>query len=139
MCIRDRLPNDEGQIVDVPRHISILPGSMPGRGGYLGDQFDAFKVFDPLRPIPDVRATVGDARQQSRIEKLKFVDEQFLNRRRNNRAISQTLKNSNLEAALSMMSSDQLEAFDVSKVSQAERAQFGDTPFGRGCAWPRSA
>ena len=127
------LPNDKGQIVDVPRHISILPGSMPGRGGYLGDQFDAFKVFDPRSPIPDVRATVGDARQRARIEKLKFVDEQFLNRRRNNRVIGETLKNSNLESAISMMSSDQLEAFDVSKVPQSERMKFGDTPFGRGC------
>lgn len=127
------LPNSVGEIVDIPRHISILPGRLPGRGGYLGDQFDAFKVFDPLRPIPDVSARVGDSRQSSRIEKLKFVDEQFMNKRRNNRVIGETLRNSNLQSALSMMSSDQLEAFDVSKVPQSERTQFGDTPFGRGC------
>ena len=127
------LPDEHGKIVDIPRHISILPNNMAGRGGYLGDQFDAFKVFDPLQPIPDVRARVQDQRQSSRIENLKFADEQFLRRRRSNRKISDSLKHSNLGAALSMMSSEQLEAFDVSNVSRAERLKFGDTPFGRGC------
>jgi len=78
-------------------------------------------------------ARVQDQRQSSRIENLKFADEQFLRRRRSNRKISDSLKHSNLGAALSMMSSEQLEAFDVSNVSRAERLQFGDTPFGRGC------
>src|SRR5580765_8314294 len=29
--------------VEIPWHISILPGQWPARGGYLGAQFDAFK------------------------------------------------------------------------------------------------
>lgn len=32
-----------------------------------------------------------------------------------------------------MMSSDQLKAFDVSQAPQSLRAEYGDTPFGRGC------
>ncbi|MFK7768760.1 MAG: DUF1501 domain-containing protein [Mariniblastus sp.] len=127
------LPDEQGKIVDVPRHISILPASTPGRGGYLGDQFDAFKVDDPLNAIPDVSARVNQKRQLERIKKLKFVDQQFLNRRRSNQVVGDTLKNSNLDAALKMMSSDQLAAFDVSSVPKSERAEFGDTPFGRGC------
>ena len=127
------LPDEQGKIVDVPRHISILPASQPGRGGYLGDQYDAFKVFDPLQPIPDVRARVEQNRQLERIKKLEFADQQFLKRRKNNRVIGDKLKNTNLDAALKMMSSDQLSAFDVSQVPKAERAKFGDTPFGRGC------
>ena len=128
-----QLRDEHDQVVDIPRHISILPASTPGRGGYLGDQFDAFKVFDPLQPIPDVAARVEKQRQLSRIEKLKFVDEQFLKNRRSNQVVGNSLANSNLDAALKMMSSAQLNAFDVSNVPNAERAQFGDTPFGRGC------
>lgn len=128
-----QLPDEKGKIVDIPRHISILPASIPGRGGYLGDKFDAFKVFDPLQPIPDVRARVGDSRNESRIENLKFMDQQFLKGRSNNRVIGEKLKSSNLDSALAMMSSEQLEAFDVSKVPKADRMKFGDTPFGRGC------
>ncbi len=131
ICHQVRTERDE--IVDIPRHISILPQSMPGRGGYLGDPYDAFKVFDPKQPIPDVRARVQNDRQASRIENLKFADQQFLKNRNNNRVVGDSLRNSNLDAALEMMSSEQLSAFDVSKVPKAERMQFGDTPFGRGC------
>ena len=128
-----QIRNEHDQVVDIPRHISILPGGSPARGGYLGDQYDAFKVFDPIQPIPDVRSRVEQKRQLSRIEKLRFADQQFLKKRRNNRVVSDTLKNSNLDAALSMMSSEQLDAFDVSKIPRSERLAFGDTPFGRGC------
>ncbi len=128
-----QLRDEHDQVVDIPRHISILPASTPGRGGYLGDRFDAFKVFDPLQPIPDVRARVENRRQLERIDNLKFVDEQFLKNRRNNRVVGDSLANSNLDMALKMMSSEQLNAFDVSQAPAAERAQFGDTPFGRSC------
>ena len=32
---------------DIPRHISILTGQWPSRGGFLGGEFDAFQVGDP--------------------------------------------------------------------------------------------
>ncbi|MEL7495981.1 MAG: DUF1501 domain-containing protein [Planctomycetota bacterium] len=128
-----QIKDEREQVVDIPRHISILPGGFPSRGGYLGDQFDAFKVFDPIQPIPDVAARVEKQRQLERINKLKFADEQFLKKRRNNKVVGQSLQNSNLEAALEMMSSDQLSAFDISSIPRAERLAFGDTPFGRSC------
>src|SRR5687768_7067045 len=56
--------------VEIPRHISILPGQWPARGGYLGPQYDAFKVYDPQGPIPDVAATVDDKRMSKRIADL---------------------------------------------------------------------
>ncbi len=43
---------------DIPRHISIVPQGFPGRGGYLGARYDAFKIGDPAGPIPDVRRPV---------------------------------------------------------------------------------
>ena len=47
---------------DIPRHVSILSSGWPGRGGFLGDQFDAFKTGDPNAPIPDVSKRVSDER-----------------------------------------------------------------------------
>ena len=128
-----QLQTEEDKRVDIPRHISILPANWPGRGGYLGNQFDAFKVFDPIQPVPDVRARVNDDRQDSRIDKLRYVDEQFLRKHSNNQVVGNRLKHSNLDAALNMMSSEQLNAFDVSEVAKSVRDPFGDTPFGRGC------
>lgn len=126
-------PDSHGQIVDIPRHISILPQSAPGRGGYLGDVFDAFKIGDPRQPIPDVRAQVAADRHGHRIRDLQTVDRLFLNRHQSNQTVQGSLGHFNLQAALNMMSSAQLDAFDVSKVPLSLQQEYGDTPFGRGC------
>src|SRR5262249_28730989 len=44
--------------VEIPRHISIMPNQWPARGGYLGDEFDAFKTQDPALKVPDVTPRV---------------------------------------------------------------------------------
>ncbi len=38
--------------LEIPRHVSILSGQWPARGGYLGPQYDAFKMYDPREPLP---------------------------------------------------------------------------------------
>ena len=45
---------------DIPRHISILTGQWPSRGGFLGGEFDAFQAGDPQGALPDVTAGVPD-------------------------------------------------------------------------------
>ena len=47
---------------EIPRHISILPNQWPARGGFLGDEFDAFKTGDPAKKVSDVTARVADPR-----------------------------------------------------------------------------
>lgn len=128
-----QLTDAAGNTIDIPRHVSILPGQQPARGGYLGDSYDAFKVFDPLNSIPDVKALVAKDRQKQRLVDLQSMDERFLASRSNNQILKGKLGNHNLDAALKMMASDQLAAFDVSKVPMSVRDPFGDTPFGRSC------
>lgn len=129
------LNTESDRSVDIPRHVSILPGNSPGRGGYLGDQYDAFKIFDPQQPIPDVVARVESNRQSKRLEHLNYLDHEFTQNRLKNRIdrAPDSLRNQNTDAALKMMSSEQLSAFDISKVSLEDRLAFGDTPFGRSC------
>lgn len=119
--------------MDIPRHVSIVPGQFPATGGYLGDKYDAFKIGDPRNPVPDVTAHVNQTRQQRRLSDLKLVDDEFLKRRIKQKSGGRTLGDHNLQDALKMMSSEQLEAFDVSQAPKATRDQFGDTAFGRGC------
>lgn len=128
-----QLPLATDRTIDIPRHISILPSQNAGRGGYLGDQFDAFKVNDPVQPVPDVTAGVSDPRMASRLKGLDFLDRQFMSQRSNNETVKTSLGTHNLDAALKMMSSQQLNAFDVSQAPLAERLAFGDTSFGRSC------
>ena len=125
--------NDAGRIVDIPRHISILANRSAGRGGYLGEQFDAFKLGDPSNPVPDLKSRVGTGRQARRLADLDWVDREFLRRRGTELDVQGVLGNHNLQAALKMMSSEQVQAFDVSQADLALREQYGDNPFGRGC------
>lgn len=119
--------------VEIPRHISILPGPWPARGGYLGDRYDAFKVGDPQGPIPDVKPRVPEDRFQKRISHLNAIEDAFARGRLKNLDSARTLHRSSIDAAVRMMSSEQLKAFDITLASQSQREAYGDSPFGRGC------
>jgi uncharacterized protein (DUF1501 family) len=118
---------------EIPRHISILPGGSPGRGGYLGDQFDAFQAGDPRDPLPDMQPAVETKRFQQRLQDLAVIDRQFAAGRLSDMERERTLHRTVLSQATQMMDSEQLAAFDLSNVAKAEINAFGDSAFGRGC------
>ena len=123
--------NDSG--MDIPRHISILPDQWPARGGYLGGQYDAFQIFDPQEPIQDVALQAPQERLDQRMKDLSVLERAFGRGRPANLDTDTTLHQIAMSRALKIMSSDQLAAFDVKKAPAAQRAAYGDTPFGRGC------
>ncbi len=116
---------------NIPRHISILAGQWPGRGGFLGGEYDAFQIDDPKSTLPDVTQPISGARDLARVQDLDVVERAFARGRRGR--IETTLHRETLSRARTMMTSEQLKAFDVSKEPQELRAQYGDTAFGRGC------
>lgn len=118
---------------EIPRHVSILPGAWAARGGYLGDQFDAFKTFDPNGSIPDVTARVPASRAAKRLDDLENVVEKAFARGRVKSLPEKTLHSVSIAAARKMMTSEQLKAFDVREASDSLKKEFGDTPFGRSC------
>jgi hypothetical protein len=117
--------------VDIPRHVSILPNQWPARGGYLGNQFDAFKTFDPAERIPDVTQRVSSERQTARLRDRATVDAAFLAGRR--RAVDGTSHGARIDQAVALMNSPQLRAFETDDEPREVQAAYGDTPFGRGC------
>jgi len=116
---------------EIPRHISILTGQWPSRGGFLGGDFDAFQAGDPQGPLPDVAAGVAAPRDRARVRDLEVLERTFARGRRSR--VDATLHRETLARARLMMSSEQLKAFDVSHEPAGVRALYGDTPFGRGC------
>jgi hypothetical protein len=116
---------------EIPRYVSILPGQWPGQGGYLGNQFDPFKTGDPLNPVPDVASRVSSDRDAQRLRDLDIVEQTFRQRRANRSTA--TLHRETVANARTMMSSEQLRAFEVNREPAALRSAYGDTPFGRGC------
>jgi uncharacterized protein (DUF1501 family) len=116
---------------DIPRHISILAGQWPSRGGFLGGEFDAFQASDPQGALPDVSAGVSAPRDLARLADLEVLERAFAHGRR--APVDATLHRETLARARLMMSSEQLKAFDVSHEPASLRGEYGDTPFGRGC------
>jgi uncharacterized protein (DUF1501 family) len=116
---------------DIPRHVSILPSQWPSRGGYLGEKHDAFQTNDPAAPVPDTKAYVTGDRDRKRMQHLDVVESAFARGRK--RRVEETLHRATVTAARTMMSSEQLRAFDVSKEPLALQRAYGDTPFGRAC------
>lgn len=128
--ITHELPNPD---ILIPTHVSIIPNQWPNRGGYLGAEYDAFRVDDPIKSVPDVSLNVPPARDDSRMASLDVVERAFAKGRIKDLETGRTQHRSTIDRARTMMSSDQLKAFDVSSVSESERALYGDSRFGRGC------
>ena len=59
---------------EIPRHISILTGQWPSRGGFLGAEFDAFQADDPKGALPDVSSGVTAARDAARLADLDILE-----------------------------------------------------------------
>jgi hypothetical protein len=116
---------------EVPRHISILAGQWPGHGGFLGNDYDAFKTGDPAQRVPDVTARVSTERDSQRVNDLAVVERTFARGRRER--TTATGHQTTIDRARRMMTSEQLRAFDVNLESSRLRASYGDSPFGRGC------
>jgi uncharacterized protein (DUF1501 family) len=116
---------------DIPRHISILTGQWPSRGGYLGGEYDAFQVGDPREKLPDVTAPVPTPRELARVRDLDVVEKAFARGRQ--ARVQATLHRESLGRARVMMTSEQLRAFDVSQEPASVLAEYGDSAFGRGC------
>jgi len=116
---------------EIPRHISILANQWPGRGGFLGDEYDAFKIGDPALRLPDVTPHVPLPRLDERLKDLQVVEDAFAKGRKGR--VEATMHRQTIERARTMMTSDQLKAFDVTRESADLQKAYGDTPFGRGC------
>lgn len=116
---------------DIPRHISILTGQWPSRGGFLGAEFNAFQVDDPRGKLPDVSALVPEVRDTARVRDLEVVERAFARGRRGR--LEATLHHDAITRARTMMTSEQLKAFDVSVEPASVREEYGDSAFGRGC------
>ena len=114
-----------------PAHLDPA-GQWPSRGGFLGGEYDAFQVGRPGgASCPTSRRTSPDRRDAARLRDLDVVERAFARGRA--ARVDATLHRETIAAARTMMTSEQLKAFDVSQEPASVRAEYGDTPFGRGC------
>ncbi len=122
------LPDDT---IEIPQFVSLGNSPFPPRGGFLGDKLDAYRVFNPGQSGQNLRPNVDTDRQQQRLKNLEVVSQSF--RRGRSARVDQTLHQHTVDAALRMMTSDQLKAFQVTDEPAAIRDAYGREAFGTGC------
>jgi hypothetical protein len=115
----------------LPPHVALDGGEWPPRGGFLGDEFDAFRVGDPGGPVANTKPFVADSRQKRRLEGLEILERGFAAGRPT--ADRRTLHQKTTQDALALMSSDQLRAFEIDAEPMELRAAYGDDRFGKSC------
>ena len=117
--------------VEIPPHVSLGGNNFFPRGGYLGNEWDAFRVFRPGESLNNLKSGVADERQSRRLKGLDILSRRFAQGRPTvNR---DTLHSDTVKRALAMMTSEQLKAFEVGDESKNVLAAYGDSRFGRGC------
>lgn len=120
--------------IEIPRHISILPSQWPARAGYLGPSLDAFQIGDPAEPIANLSKRVSEDQMKTRLGPLlTTLENEFQRGRLVNLDRDRTVHRTATDRAVTMMSSEQLTAFDVKKEDAETLKRFGDNSFGRGC------
>ncbi|MFO0977863.1 MAG: DUF1501 domain-containing protein [Planctomycetaceae bacterium] len=122
------LPNPK---LEIPSYVSIASDRVVPEGGYLGNQWDAFRVFNPGEDLANLKSYETAERQRNRLEGLQVVSQQFAAHRQ--LAARKTLHQDTIDRALKMMTSDQLKAFQLQDESASVKAAYGNTSFGRGC------
>jgi hypothetical protein len=122
------LPNPD---LEIPQYVTLAPDRIVPEAGYLGNQWDAFRVFQPGMGLSNLKSYVSPERQADRLKGLSVVSQQFEQRRQF--GAKRTLHQNTLDRALEMMSSEQLKAFELDTESATVKAAYGDTNFGRGC------
>ncbi|MDA1050635.1 MAG: DUF1501 domain-containing protein [Planctomycetota bacterium] len=122
------LPNDH---LDIPPVISLGYDNRLSRGGFLGGRFDALRVREPGSSDGDLKSWIAEPRQQRRLSNLDVVAQAFTRGRKV--VVDRTMHAHNLDAALTMMTSDQLKAFRLDDELESTRLAYGDSNFSRGC------
>jgi hypothetical protein len=118
---------------DLPAFVSV--GGEAPSAGYLGQTAEAYFIGEPGTPDPTVALPEGitQVRSQRRLEVLEKVNGRFA-------GPADPLVDAvagSYAAAVALMRSPALSAFDLAAEPAVLRAAYGDTRFGRGCLLAR--
>ncbi len=117
--------------LEIPPYVVLTPRIPVPEGGYLGNEWNGFRVFQPGSGVSNLSANVSESRQTRRLEGLDLVSRQFTRQR--GFAAGEILQQETMGRALQMMQSEQRKAFQLEEESEAIQNAYGRTEFGRGC------
>tara|TARA_R110002096_G_scaffold147671_19_gene307744 strand:+ start:8916 stop:10208 length:1293 start_codon:yes stop_codon:yes gene_type:complete len=105
----------------LPFWVSIRDGSFPG-DGFMGPNFAPVPLGNPTSGLPNSLPMVDEGAFQERLEMVNTFNEMFTRRFRTKEVRAY---NEFYEHALKLMTSEDLDAFDLSKMPTSRREKFG--------------
>ncbi len=121
--------------LDLPPYISLAPALNVPEGGYLGSSANAWRVYKPGGQLNNLNAVVPEERLDRRLQSLRFLSDRF--HRSRPLAERRTLHDRMTDQALTMMQSEQLQAFELDQEPESVRQRYGASEFGTGCLLAR--
>ena len=117
--------------LEIPPFVSI---GGPSEGpGFLGMAYAPFQV-DSNGRVRDAKAAVSDIRMRDRMKILDTLEKRFIREGRGPAAAEHAKV---IDNTLAMMTSKQMDAFNVQQEAQSEKDRYGDSNFGRSCLMAR--
>ncbi len=117
--------------LEIPRFVSLGGSEFPSRGGYLGAEFDPYRVYSPGGRGQNLVPHVPADRQARRLAALDTLGRSF--ERGRSEAVKRSLHEHVVREALTLMDSEQLAAFEIDSEPEEVKARYGDGDFGRAC------
>jgi hypothetical protein len=117
--------------LEIPPFVSI--GSASEGPGFLGMAYAPFQV-DSNGRVRDAKANVSDARMNDRMKLLDMLERRFVSEERGSAGVEHAKV---LQSTVSLMTSKQMDAFDIQKEEEKTRELYGETAFGRSCLMAR--
>lgn len=117
--------------LEIPPFVSVGGGSVGP--GFLGMTYAPFVVGSDGN-VRNLQMGLEQDRLMQRMEMLASLEKGFIGQNRGESAKDHAKI---LDKTLSLMTSQQMEAFKVSKESEAVRERYGNTGFGKGCLMAR--
>lgn len=119
------------QALEIPPFVSI--GGASSGPGFLGMAWSPFSV-DSNGRVRNLEMHLSDQRLRQRMAALEMIESNFITKT-NDLPASEHAKV--LEKTVALMTSDQMEAFEVAKEPEAVKERYGTDRFGRGCLLAR--
>lgn len=123
---------------------STLPGNIriggsaqtPGREGFLAPKFAPLHIGDPTKGLSHARLheRVDEEELQERLALKEMMDMSF---HRQYASVQVDSHHEMYREALKLMTSEDLQAFDLSQESDTDRLRYGENRFGNGCLLAR--
>ncbi|MEM6329712.1 MAG: DUF1501 domain-containing protein [Planctomycetota bacterium] len=117
--------------LEIPSFVSVGGGSQGP--GFLGMAYAPFQV-DTNGRVRNLQMPVGEERMAGRLAVLDTLEQRFIKQRRGMAAVDHARV---LGKTRSLLTSEQMAAFNVQTEPQAAKESYGQTGFGRGCLLAR--